>query len=55
MEKFEYCLIRVFLDTEGLNNLGDEGWELVSHCFNPNAEDNSFSKNSDRYIFKRIK
>jgi len=53
MKKFEYCLIRTFLDTEDLNELGGNGWELVSHCFDTSiGHDNMFS-NPDRYIFKR--
>jgi hypothetical protein len=44
--KWEYKVIRSFMRDEDLDNLGAQGWELVSYSFiSPNVQ----------YIFKRIK
>lgn len=49
MKKFEYfTLVGFSVDDRDLNNLGKEGWELVSVVYN-------YYINSYRYVFKREK
>ena len=56
MRKWEYKSIEKGLGEYGLNDLGKEGWELVSHSWvmavSTGYVDNSLISNQE-YIFKR--
>jgi hypothetical protein len=56
MKNFEYKRVTSIYDEKTLNNLGKEGWELVSiiHPFRIKKSSNEYITNDNLYyIFKR--
>ena len=49
MKKFEYITFQKSLSDKKLNELGEEGWELVTHTVAIGSYGNQY------YVFKRIK
>jgi hypothetical protein len=52
MKKWEYLPISRHLWGKDMNNLGEQGWELISYAF---TDGGPFGEDVHRYIFKREK